>query len=120
MIVRFHNSYPSKVWLAVMYYDPNSCDEYGKWATEGWWGIKSGGDVAPFQTFNRYAAFYAEAEDGAVWTGPYGPVYVYYEGFKSCVRLGSTGADDIVGMRLLDFGKYALFPFTIYTVKLVG
>jgi hypothetical protein len=102
MEVRFRNSYPSKVWVAVMYYDPGDCGQYGNWETKGWWGINTGQTKHPFNTNNRYAAFYAEAEDGAVWTGPYGPVYVYQQAFESCINIGSTGALDVVGMRLID------------------
>ena len=57
-----------------------------------------------FSTNNRYAAFYADADDGAHCSGPYGPVYVYWEAFDSCVNIGSTAAYGTVGMRLIDVG----------------
>jgi hypothetical protein len=105
MRVYFRNSYGPKVWVAIMRYDPNSCGEYGNWATAGWWGINFGQQVWAFSTNNRYAAFYADADDGAHWSGPYGPVYVYWEAFDSCVNIGSTAAYGIVGMRLIDVGN---------------
>ena len=104
MRVYFRNSYGTKVWVAIMRYDPDSCGEYGNWATAGWWGIDPGQQVWAFSTNNRYAAFYADADDGAHWSGPYGPVYVYWEAFDSCVNIGSTAAYGIVGMRLIDVG----------------
>ena len=55
-------------------------------------------------TSYRYACFYADAEDGAYWAGDYGPVYVYYEAFDSCIKIGSTAAYGTVGMRLIDVG----------------
>jgi hypothetical protein len=106
MRVYFRNSYPAKVWVAIMRYDPDSCrGEYGTWATAGWWGLNPGQQVWPFSTNNRYAAFYADAEDGAFWAGEYGPVYVYYQAFESCINIGSTAAYDVVGMRLIDIGN---------------
>lgn len=102
MEVRFRNSYTSKVWVAVMYYDPADCGEYGNWETKGWWGIDVGATKHPFNTNNRYAAFYAEADDGAIWTGPYGPIYIYQYAFTSCLNLGSTGSIGVVGLRRID------------------
>jgi uncharacterized membrane protein len=119
MKVHFKNSYPSTVWVAVMYYDPDGCDEYGDWATAGWWKLDPGQKKWPFSTSNRYAAFYAEAADGAVWSGPYGPVYVYQSAFDSCVNIGSTAAIDVVGMRLIDLGSLAWVPWANHTVNLV-
>ncbi len=119
MMVHFHNSYPSKVWVAIMQYNPDTCGEDGDWETEGWWGIDPGGEVWAFSTSNRYAAFYAEADDGAIWTGPYGPVYVYWNAFDSCVDIGSTAAFAVVGMRLIDLGTFAWVPWATYTVNLV-
>jgi len=104
MRVYFRNSYGTKVWVTIMRYDPDSCGEYGNWATAGWWGIDPGQQVWAFSTNNRYAAFYADADDGAHWSGPYGPVYVYWEAFDSCVNIGSTAAYGTVGMRLIDVG----------------
>jgi uncharacterized membrane protein len=102
MEIRFRNSYPSTVWIAVMFYSPDGCRDDGSWGTRGWWRLATGETKHPLNTDNRYAAFYAEAEDGAFWAGPYGPVYVYQEAFDSCVGIGSTAAIDIVGMRLID------------------
>jgi len=104
MRVYFRNSYGTKVWVTIMRYDPDSCGEYSNWATAGWWGIDPGQRVWAFSTNNRYAAFYADADDGAHWSGPYGPVYVYWEAFDSCVNIGSTAAYGTVGMRLIDVG----------------
>ncbi len=102
MRVYFRNSYSAKVWVAIMRYDPDSCREHGNWATEGWWGIDPGQQVWVFSTNNRYACFYAEAEDGAFWAGEYGPVYVYHRVFNSCIKIGSSAAYGTVGMRLID------------------
>ena len=102
MKVHFRNSYPHKVWVAVMYYSPDACREYGQWETAGWWGIDPGQEVWAFSTNNRYAAFYAEAADGATWSGGYGPMLVYHHAFRICLGLGQTGAYGHVGLRLID------------------
>jgi hypothetical protein len=47
---------------------------------------------------NRYAYYYAEAANGAVWTGPFGPIYVPPRDFILCSNIGQTGAR-IVGLR---------------------
>jgi Protein of unknown function (DUF1036) len=103
MDVHFRNSYGPRIWVAIMRYDPDACPgEYGSWATEGWWGMNEGEEVFAFSTSNRFAAYFAKAEDGAFWSGNYGPVYVYHQAWSSCVDIGSTGAYGTVDMRLID------------------
>jgi len=120
MKVSFRNKYHSTVWVAIMRYNPDKCGEYGNWQTKGWWRLDPGQTKQAFSTTNRYACFYAEADDGAFWAGPYGPVYVYYEAFDSCVNIGSTAAYGTVGMRLLDLGWWAWNPLATHTVNLSG
>lgn len=103
MQLHFRNRYASTLWIAIMFYSPNSCREYGSWGTRGWWGIEPGGEAFVLNTDYRYAAFYAEARDGTVWTGPYGPVYVDQSAFDSCINIGDNSPETrIVGMRLVD------------------
>ena len=55
----FHNNYPKKVWVAIMFYSPGACGSYGK-GTRGWWGINTGATAAVFNgdiDYNRYYAF---------------------------------------------------------------
>jgi uncharacterized membrane protein len=113
MQVKFKNSHGSRIWIAIMRYEPVGCAEYGKWATAGWWSITLGQTVHAFNTNNRYFCYYAEGEDGAVWTGNYGPVYVYWDAFESCVNIGSTAAYDVVGMRLKDGGSAGTFTVNL-------
>ena len=103
MELHFRNQYPSRLYVAIMFYDPDGCGEYGSWGTRGWWPIEPGGEAFVLNTNNEYAAFYAEADDGAVWGGPYGPVYVHQAAFDSCVGIGDNSPETrIVGMRLVD------------------
>ncbi|MEV7006771.1 DUF1036 domain-containing protein [Streptosporangium sp. NPDC051022] len=108
MELHFRNRYTSKVWVAIMFYSPDGCRDYGQWGTRGWWAIDPGGEAYVINTNNRYAAFYAEAANGAVWTGPYGPIYVYQTAFDSCLNIGSTAARP-VGARLVDLNGYSRY-----------
>jgi hypothetical protein len=117
--VHFKNNYPKKVWVVIMRYDTDACGgEGGNWATAGWWEIDPGQEKYPFSTTNEYAAFYAEAEDGAVWSGPYGPVYVYGNAFNSCVNIGSTAAIKTVGMQQFQLPWFRANPLAVHTVNL--
>lgn len=114
MQVHFKNSYSARIWIAIMRYDPSGCGQYGNWATAGWWSILPGQSVHAFNTNNRYFCYYAESQDGRVWSGPYGPMYVYRNAFNSCVNIGSTAAYATVGTKLKDGGS-----FDIFTVNLI-
>lgn len=104
MELHFRNQYTSTVWVAIMFYSPDACGgDLGSWGTRGWWGMDPGGEAFVLNTDNQYAAFYAEANDGAVWAGPYGPVYVHQAAFDSCVNIGDNSPETrMVGMRLVD------------------
>lgn len=104
MKLYFRNNYGSTVWVAIMFYSPDTCREHGNWGTRGWWGINSGNEAFVLNTNNRYAAFYAEAEDGTIWNGTYGPVYVKNQRFESCINIGDTSSK-IVGMHRIDMGN---------------
>lgn len=96
MQLRFRNSYGPRIWVAVMFRESGACTgDYGGWRTRGWWAVDYGGTVHVLNTNNRYAYFYAEAANGAVWTGPYGPICVKSAAFGSCSGLCWTGADGV-------------------------
>jgi uncharacterized membrane protein len=112
MQLHFRNSYGPRIHVAIMFYDPG-CSSYGSpWGTRGWWGIDYGGQAYVLNTNNRYAYYYAEATDGAVWTGQFGPIYVPWQAFNLCENLGQTGAR-IVGLREV------YIPSDSHTVNLV-
>jgi uncharacterized membrane protein len=101
--LHFRNQYSAHVYVAIMFYSPDTCADAGLWGTRGWWGINPGGEAYVLTTNNRYAAFYAEAADGAVWAGDRGPVYVHQQAFDSCVNIGDNNPQTrVVGMRLVD------------------
>ncbi|MFI7532694.1 hypothetical protein [Streptosporangium sp. NPDC049376] len=108
MELHFRNRYTARAWIAIMFYSPDGCRDQGQWGTRGWWAVDPGGEAYVLNTGNRYAAFYAEAADGAVWTGSHGPFYVYRDAFDSCLNVGGTAARR-VGARLVDLNGYSSY-----------
>ena len=115
----FKNNYSSLVSILVMWYDTNTCGgDGGNWATKGWWNLSPGQEThTDVWTANRYFYFYAEAEDGAVWNGPYGPVDGTYQAFQGCVGIGSTDDNVSVGVQQVDAGWW-FWSYVTYTVNL--
>ena len=114
--LRFRNYYQSTVDVAVMYRDfSGACDDYGGWATAGWWQVARGQTVHVLNTTNRYVYFYADAPDGTSWSGGAGQMYVPANGdeFQSCRDIGST-ASERVGLQRVDMGT----TFSTHTVNL--
>jgi hypothetical protein len=104
MQLHFRNKTGSTIWVCIMFYSPDGCADDGSWGTRGWWALgPNGGEAYVLNTDNDYAAFYAESDEGEVWAGPYGPVYVHQSAFDSCVYIGDNSPETrIVGMRLVD------------------
>lgn len=98
MWIRYHNSYSRGLYVAVGYYSPG-CPDGGDWAKEGWWRLEPGQAATVLWTTNTYSTFYAEADDGRVWVGPY-VTNLPLEAFDWCWNTGSSSGDD-VGMRLV-------------------
>lgn len=119
MKVKFRNNARTTVWVAVMFYDPDICSGDGDdWGTRGWWRIEPGDTKWAFSTTNKYACFYAEAADGTIWAGNYGPVYGYSTAFDGCVGLATTQSDVIVDMRLITLPGSRWNALASHTVNL--
>ena len=101
--VHFVNGYFEVVSVMVVFYSPDGCGDYGSWGTRGWWNINPGDSAYVLDTDNRYFGYYAESVDGLVWSGEYGPAYVHYTAFDSCLGIGDNSPETrIVGVRQLD------------------
>lgn len=106
--VRFTNSYGKKLYVAYMRRDFACQSECGEpWDVLGWINLDPGEtETRANPTNNRWYYYYAEAEDGAFWAGPY-VANVSNNKFQKCACLGvsvSHGPQPYydVGMRELD------------------
>ena len=115
----FKNNFSSPLSVAVMWYNTQLCGgEGGNWATEGWWNINPGQEThTNVWTANRYFYFFAEAENGAVWAGNFGPVAATPQEFQGCVAIGNTQDTLSLGMRQVDAGWW-FWSYITYTVNL--
>jgi uncharacterized membrane protein len=71
MYICYNNAYKSGIWLVIGYYSPG-CPDGGNFAKKGWWRLEPGQSATVLSTTNEYSYFYAEADDGEVWAGPWG------------------------------------------------
>jgi uncharacterized membrane protein len=114
-MLSFCNQYPQPVWVVIGWYDPG-CADGGDWSKAGWWYMNQGDCVnvldVDLDELNRYYVFYAEADDGAFWAGPYGTT-VPWEAFDMCWPTATSDAR-FLGLRLIDVGGN-----DDYTVNLV-
>jgi uncharacterized membrane protein len=95
-----------------MFYSPESCGgDGGDFEKMGWWRIAPGSCALVYandlEDVNQFWYYYAQADDGAVWAGP----------FRAAVSLDPFGGDQwcygfetsapgqiIIGYRELDIG----------------
>src|SRR5690349_4278236 len=108
MWIAYQNNSGSPVWMVVGYYSPNC--EGQDWAKKGWWRINPGASVTPLWTTNTNSLFYAEADDGRIWSGPY-TTFIPYQVFDWCWNIASTANGEDVGMRLVTASN-PWFPWT--------
>ena len=116
MWLQYSNRYSRGLYLAVGYYE-QGCDEGSDWAARGWYRLEPGQSATVLWTTNEYSTFYAEADDGAMWSGPYA-VNVPLNAFDDwCWDLGVQPGLDI-GMALVS-ATNAWFPW-VGTINLVA
>jgi uncharacterized membrane protein len=99
MWLQYHNARSRGLFLAIGYYSPG-CADGGDWAKKGWWRIEPGQTARVLWTTNRYSYFYAESDDGAVWSGVF-TTAVPVQAFDWCWNTASTSSRDI-GMRQVE------------------
>jgi uncharacterized membrane protein len=108
MWLRFANNYSHGLYVAVGYYHPN-CPDGGNWGKKGWWRLEPGQAATVLWTTNTYSNFYAEADDGAHWSGPY-HTNLPMQAFDWCWNTASSQGES-VGMRLITVSN-AGWPWT--------
>lgn len=105
--VNFTNSYGKKIYVAYMRRDYTCQSECGDlWDVLGWINLDPGETESRANpTTNRWYYYYAEAEDGAFWSGPF-VAEVRQAKFEKCtclgVSAGGTNPYHDVGFRELD------------------
>jgi hypothetical protein len=113
--IRFTNSYGQKLYVAYMRLDYNCQDECGDpWDVRGWINLDPGETEARANpTENGYFYYYAEANDGSFWSGPF-PAEVTQTVFEKCTCLGvivqngeATNPYHTVGFREVDTNTYS-------------
>jgi len=114
------NGYPFLISTAICFYSPDKCGGEGdNFEMMGWWNIAPGSCALVYgddlEDLNRYWYYYAEAEDGAVWSGPYGasvPIFA----FDQCYGIGvviENGNESVeIGFRELDIDSYDDYTLT--------
>jgi uncharacterized membrane protein len=113
--VTFTNSYRTKIYVAYMRRDFNCQSECGDiWDVLGWINLDPGQTQSRANpTDNRWYYYYAEAEDGAIWAGPF-VAEVSQDRFEKCTCLGvivingdATNPYHDVGFRELDTATFS-------------
>jgi uncharacterized membrane protein len=114
------NSYPTLISTAITFYSPDKCGGEGdNFEMMGWWNIAPGSCALVYggdlQDLNRYSYYFAQAEDGAVWSGPYG-ASVPIAAFDQCYGIGviiENGDESVsIGFRELDIDSYDNYTLT--------
>lgn len=112
--IQFHNSYSTRLFVAYMRLDHNCGNECGEpWDVLGWVVLSPGDSQSRANpTNNRYFYYYAEALDGAIWSGPF-VAEVTQTRFEKCTCLGvivqnggATNPYHDVGFRELDTNQF--------------
>ena len=106
------NSYPQPISTAIMFYSPDTCGgEGGDFQMMGWWNLNPGSCALVYandlEDLNRYWYYYAIADDGAEWAGPF-TNSVPDAAFNQCWGIGVIIENGIesteVAFRELDIG----------------
>jgi uncharacterized membrane protein len=116
------NGYPSGIWTSIMFYSPETCGgEGGDFEMMGWWRIAPGACALVYandlEDVNQFWYYYAEADDGAFWAGPYGAnvPLVPFGGDQWCWGIGHGGEVVRIGYRELDIGSNDDYTLTFVT-----
>lgn len=116
--VSFTNSHGNTIYVAYMRRDwgcLNLCGD--RWDVQGWINLAPGEtETRTNPTENRWFYYYAEAEDGSVWSGDY-LAEVTDSVFQKCMCIGvsvSHGTNPWydVGMDVVDLDEWSGVEFT--------
>lgn len=90
--VQVCNKTTARVWVSYEFRD-TSCSDGSGWSKLGWWGLSRGECKIIYgkPPTNAYSYFYAEADNGWVWNGPF-TTCTPYENFDQCDTVCSPGS----------------------------
>jgi uncharacterized membrane protein len=112
MGLRLCNGYPARIWTAIMFYSPETCGgEGGNFEAMGWWSIEPNACANVYANdvgdLNRFWYIYADADDGAVWAGPFAfsaPLDAF-GGDQACWGVQASSDHHVgIGFRQIDVG----------------
>jgi uncharacterized membrane protein len=113
MALYFQNSYSIEVSIAFAWFDSGCGADNQNFRKQGWWNLHSDETFLAWsvdlRSVNRYAYFYAEAADGATWSGTgRACLFITQAAFDQCA-FNNTNCDQQVDFEELDFnGNYDL------------
>jgi uncharacterized membrane protein len=107
------NGYTTTISTAIAFYNPDTCAEGPPFEMMGWWVLAPGSCALVFandlEDRNRYWYYFAMANDGAVWSGPYGANVTTgaFGGGQWCYGSQHGGGGELIriGYRELDIGS---------------
>ncbi|NVJ19863.1 MULTISPECIES: DUF1036 domain-containing protein [Myxococcus] len=99
--LHFRNSYGPRIRLCISFHSPATCAGRGDWGTRGWWSFDLNQSVYVLNTGYRLAYYFAEAADGAFWTGSDFSIFAPAASFDSCSWNQRIG-DRSLGMRTVN------------------
>jgi uncharacterized membrane protein len=116
MSLRVRNKYPKPISVMIEWHHPN-CPDGGDWRKAGWWNVQPGAVATVYgndvDDVNRFWYFFAQATDGATWSGPISE-RVPSHAFELCASIASN-MDRFIGMREFDVDSNST-----YTLNLTG
>ena len=102
------------VYVSYMRFDRASCGSGDGFIAIGWFRIPPGQCRTVYNgnvNYNRYWAYYAEATDGATWSGNI-QSWVSNSAFSLCHGSACTPCR-VVGFRLLDVNNFTNYTLTL-------
>ena len=104
----------SSLWLTNLFLKIYSCPNGDGFIAIGWYRIPPGQCLTVYNgnvNYNRYWAYYAEATDGATWSGNI-QSWVSNSAFSLCHGSACTPCR-VVGFRLLDVNNFTNYTLTL-------
>ena len=117
------NNYSTEITTAIMFYSPDTCGGEGEdFQMIGWWNLAPGSCALVYANdlddLNRYWYYFAQAADGASWTGPFFasvPDAAFNQCYGIGVSIGDGDESTEIAFRQLDIGDNDDYTLTFVT-----